>query len=82
MAMAEATGPRFRLICEDARACTARYCFEDAKYWAIWNRTITCTKSLMIKKAVCRTHREAIEGKSWDEVSEDFRTIWQSTRRT
>jgi DNA-binding NarL/FixJ family response regulator len=36
MATSEATGRTFLLICEDAGDCTARYCFEVAKYWAIW----------------------------------------------
>ena len=76
MATSEATGPTFLLICEDAGDCMARYCFEKARHWAIWNRIMPLTGSaLTIKKAVCRTHRHAVEGKPWDEVSEDFRTF-------
>jgi hypothetical protein len=75
--MSESTGPRFRLICEDAGDCMFRYCFENAKYWAIWDGTITMTTvTFTTKRAVCRTHRDAIEGKRWNEVSEDFRTNW------
>jgi hypothetical protein len=75
MTTSESTGPTFLLICDDAGDCTARYCFERGRYWAIWKRPITNTKPLKIKRAVCRTHRDAVEGKPWDEVSEDFRTF-------
>jgi hypothetical protein len=70
--MSKGNGPRFQLICEGAGDCTARYCPENAKYWAIWNGTITIS-TLSIRRAVCRTHREAIEGRPWEEVSENFR---------
>ncbi len=72
----EGNGPEFRLIGDDAGDCTARYCFEKARHWAIWNRIMPLTRSaLTIKKAVCHTHREATEGKPWDQISEDFRTF-------
>jgi hypothetical protein len=72
--MSEGKEPRFLLIDEAACDCTARDCFENAKYWAIWNRRMTITRStLTIRRAVCRTHREAIEGRHWNEVSEHFR---------
>jgi hypothetical protein len=75
LALSEVNGPKFRLICQDAGNCTVRYCFENAKYWAIWNLTMTITRStLTIRRAVCRTHREATEGKPWNEVSENFPT--------
>jgi hypothetical protein len=77
MALSEGNGPKFRLICEDAGDCRVRYCFENAKYWAIWNGTRTSTRvTLTTKRAVCRTHRDVIEGKPWNEVSENFRTNW------
>jgi hypothetical protein len=72
--MSEANEPRFLLIAEAAGNCAARYCFENAEYWAMWNLTMTITRStLTITRAVCRTHREAIEGRHWNEVSENFR---------
>jgi hypothetical protein len=81
--VSETNGPRFLLICEDAGDCTARYCFERARYWAIWNRTMNITRSeLIVKKAVCLTHRDTIKGRHWDEVSGDFRTSWESKART
>jgi hypothetical protein len=66
--MSEAIGhrflPRFLLIGKDAGNCMVRYCFEKAKYWAIWNGTTSIKReTLTIKRAVCRTHREAIEGR-------------------
>jgi hypothetical protein len=74
--MSETTGPRFRLIGENTH-CMFRYCFENAKYRAIWDGRITITRvTLTTERAVCRTHRDAIEGKRWNEVSEDFRTNW------
>lgn len=73
--MSEAKEPRFLPIGDAAGDCNARYCPENAKYWAIWNRTMTITRStLTIKRAVCTSHRGAIQGRPWDEVSEDFRT--------
>jgi hypothetical protein len=72
--MSEANEPRFLLIGEAAGDCAARYCFENAEYWAMWNLTMTITRStLTITRAVCRTHRAAIEGRHWNEVSENFR---------
>jgi hypothetical protein len=74
MAMSEAIGPKFRFIGKDAGDCMVRYCFENAEYLAIWNRTMTSKKETMIiKRAVCHSHREAIESKPWNEVSEIFR---------
>jgi hypothetical protein len=76
VSMSETTGPRFQLICEHSD-CMFGYCFEDAKYWAIWDGRLTVTRvTFTTKRAVCGTHRDAIEGKAWNEVSEDFRTNW------
>jgi hypothetical protein len=67
-------GPRFVPITTDAGDCTVRYCFEKARYWAVWGGPVTIKgEAVTIKRGVCRTHREAIEGKSWNEVSEMFR---------
>ena len=74
MAVPECAGPEFQLIDEDARNCAAPYCLENARYWVIWKRTMSITRSILsIRRAVCRTHRESIEGKTWNEVSESFR---------
>jgi hypothetical protein len=68
-------GPQYRLICSDAGDCMVRYCFERARYWAIWNGIISITRAtLSTRKAVCHSHREAIHGRAWNEVSEIFRT--------
>jgi hypothetical protein len=72
--MSETEGPRFQLIRQIA-CCRYGFCFEEAKYWAIWDGMITITRAMLAtKRPVCRTHRDAIEGKAWNEVSEDFRT--------
>jgi hypothetical protein len=72
--MSKAIGPRFVMIIEDAGDCMVSYCIEKAKYWAIWGGPMTIKReTLTIKRAVCRTHREGIEGKPWNEVSGIFR---------
>lgn len=74
--MSETPGPRFQLVGEDI-CCRFGYCFEEAKYWAIWDGMMSITRvTLTTKRAVCPSHRNAIEGKGWNEVSEDFRTNW------
>lgn len=73
--MIEGNGPEFQLIRGGILDCTARSCFEDAQFWAMWNRTMAISRSLLlIKRAVCHAHRDAIEGRPWNEVSENFRT--------
>jgi hypothetical protein len=73
--MSEATELQFRLICGNAGDCRARYCPERARYWAIWKRTLnTAVPTRTIKRAVCRNHWEAIQGKPWSEVSDEFGT--------
>jgi hypothetical protein len=75
--MSEAVGPRFLLIGEDVGDCMVRYCFEKARYWAVWKGMMTVERETgSIKRAVCSTHREEIEGRSWGEVSEMFRYKW------
>jgi hypothetical protein len=72
--MSETEGPRFQLIRQVA-CCRYGFCFDEAKYWAIWDGMITITRAMLAtKRPVCRAHRDAIEGKAWTEVSEDFRT--------
>jgi len=74
MALGERAGPEFQVIDKDRCHCAAPYCPENAKYWAIWRRTMSITRSILsIKRAVCRTHRKWIEGKPWNEVCESFR---------
>lgn len=59
--------PRFRWIfAGDTRDCSVRYCVKQATYWAIWDPDI--------RRAICGVHRGAVENKSWQEVSEIFRS--------
>jgi hypothetical protein len=39
------------MIGDAAGDCAGRYCFENAKYWAMWNQAMTITPSIAVKRA-------------------------------